>query len=281
MASGADVMFNFTSSYKPSYEFGFEKKFDEESFFQWMAKNWTLSFYYSAVYVALVFGGKFYMQNRAPFDLRLPLALWSAILGGFSIFGAIRTIPELFHTLRYHGYEFSVCSPSYFESPTGFWIFLFTISKVYELGDTLFIVARKQQLIFLHWYHHISTLIYVWFSYTDHIGYGRWFMTMNYTVHAFMYTYYALRALRIRIPRPISMCITSMQIVQMLVGTFVNVSVYKIKSSGEACQATFENLSFSLAMYASYLVLFSYFFYNAYLSPKPKFPSTISNKKAE
>ena len=49
-------------------------------------------------------------------------------------------------------------------------------SKLPELGDTLFIVLRKQQLIFLHWYHHITVFIYVWYSYAGHTAPGRWFM---------------------------------------------------------------------------------------------------------
>ena len=33
----------------------------------------------------------------------------------------------------------------------GYWTFMFVMSKVPELGDTIFIVLRKQPLIFLHW----------------------------------------------------------------------------------------------------------------------------------
>ena len=41
-----------------------------------------------------------------------------------------------------------------------------------ELGDTVFIVLRKTNLIFLHWYHHIATLIYCWNAYAEQTGTG-------------------------------------------------------------------------------------------------------------
>lgn len=254
-----------TSKFNYSMVFGFERDFDEESFMQWMLHNWTLCFWYSALYVILIFGGKYLMQKRPRFDLRPALALWSAILGLFSIMGAARTLPEMVYVIEKYGFTYSVCNPSYFNSPTAFWAFMFTISKVYELGDTIFIVLRKQQLIFLHWYHHISTLIYVWYSYTDHLGPGRWFMVMNYVVHSFMYTYYAFRAMRFSIPKWVSICITTMQITQMILGTTVNVWAYDVKSRGDYCQATLQNLRWSIMMYISYWFLFSYFFYNAYV----------------
>ena len=154
---------------------------------------------------------------------------------------------------------------------------MFVISKAYELGDTVFIILRKQPLIFLHWYHHISVMIYVWYSYTDHTSPGRWFMVMNYTVHSFMYTYYAARAMRFHVARWVNICITSMQISQMVFGLVINVAIYRVKTQGgRYCQQSFENLKYCSLMYLSYFFLFAYFFYVTYLQKKKP---TESNEK--
>ena len=109
----------------------FERDFNEEVFYQWINQNWSLSMWYSAVYIVIIFGGRYYMEKRPPFEIRPALALWSAILGAFSIFGAARTIPETVYVFKNYGWDFSVCSPSYTKGPTGFWTFLFTM-KVAE-----------------------------------------------------------------------------------------------------------------------------------------------------
>ena len=57
-------------------------------------------------------------------------------------------------------------------------------------------MLRKQKLIFLHWYHHITVLIYCWYSFSQYTAPARWFVVMNFVVHSIMYTYYAFRALR-------------------------------------------------------------------------------------
>ena len=70
------------------------------------------------------------------------------------------------------------------------------VHQLPELVDTVFIVLRKQKLIFLHWYHHVTVLWFSWYSYVGFTSTCRWFMVMNYCVHSIMYSYYALRAMR-------------------------------------------------------------------------------------
>jgi len=89
--------------------FSFEQSFDYDDFHAWTVRYWDISFVYAAVYVVLIFAGRWYMAKRERFELRLPMAAWSGMLAIFSIAGAVRTIPELVHVLRLHGFEESVC----------------------------------------------------------------------------------------------------------------------------------------------------------------------------
>lgn len=257
-----------------SYIFDFENDFIHQRTRKWMVENWTWVFYYCGIYMLVIFGGQHFMQNRPRFQLRGPLIIWNTMLAMFSIMGAFRTAPELLHVLRHYGIFHSVCVPSYIEQDRvcGFWTWLFVLSKLPELGDTIFIVLRKQPLIFLHWYHHITVLIYSWFSYTEYTSSARWFIVMNYCVHSVMYSYYALKAARFNPPRFIAMIITSLQLTQMIVGCAINVWANGfLKTHGrQSCNISQTNINLSIAMYFSYFVLFARFFYKTYLSPAGK-----------
>jgi len=245
----------------------FERDFNKFESKVWMEENWTSSFYYVGAYLLFIFLGQQYMQNRPRFELKKPLIVWNLALAAFSIFGAFRSVPELLWILnRPKGFHHSVCYPSWGQNQAWqLWTFLFVTSKALELGDTVFIVLRKQPLIFLHWYHHVTVLLYSWYSYSEFIAPARWYVTTNFVIHSFMYSYYFLRAMRVWIPKPIAVAITSLQIVQMIVGVTVNVHAYFAKQKGEACDVSDQNIQLSLIMYGSYFVLFARFFYQAYL----------------
>ncbi|XP_032868503.1 elongation of very long chain fatty acids protein 6-like isoform X1 [Amblyraja radiata] len=251
-------------------EYEFEKRFDERGAIAWMQENWSKSFLFSAVYAALIFAGQYYMRERSKFELRKPLVLWSLSLALFSILGAFRTGWYMWHVLYTSGFKQSVCDQSFYNGPVSkFWAYAFVLSKAPELGDTIFIVLRKQKLIFLHWYHHITVLLYSWYSYKDMVAGGGWFMTMNYGVHAFMYSYFTLRAAGFHVPRRFAMLITLTQIMQMVMGMLVNVLIYMWMEEG-LCPSFFENIILSSIMYFSYFLLFCCFFYETYLSRKKR-----------
>lgn len=216
--------------------------------------------------MVVIFYGQTYMSSRQAFTLRKCLTVWNLGLAIFSIIGTLRTLPEMMHVIQNFGFQHSVCSPSYVENSrvSGYWTWLFTLSKVPELGDTVFIILRKQNLIFLHWYHHITVLLFTWYSYSEHISPGRWYICMNYCVHSLMYSYFALRALGLRVPKNIAMVITASQIVQMVLGCFITYYGYSLALRGEFCQISEGTAKLALAMYGSYFLLFAQFFYNSY-----------------
>ncbi|RJE21596.1 fatty acid elongase [Aspergillus sclerotialis] len=76
------------------------------------------------------------------------------------------------------------------------WIFY--ISKFYEVVDTAIILAKGKKSSTLQTYHHAGAMM---------------------SIHAMMYTYYTVTALRIRVPTAIKRSLTTMQITQFVFGS--------------------------------------------------------------
>jgi elongation of very long chain fatty acids protein 6 len=263
--------------YNYSVIFGLEKRYYSPKYtsarVKWIHDNWSYSIMFSVLYIITIFTLRRIMESRERFTLQTPLIIWNSILALFSIIGAIRYVPYMYYVLNTHGLHYSICNDLQFYGVLACWGWQFMLSKVAELVDTLFVVLRKQKLIFLHWYHHSTVLIYSWYSLSDMTSTSIWFCCMNYTVHAFMYSYYALRALKVRIPKWVNVAITTMQLAQMVWGVFINVFVYTTKVSGGKCNTvTYNNLYWSFFMYFTYFLLFFNYFYHAYLTKQPRVP---------
>lgn len=247
----------------------FESKFDPSVTVGFAAENWRLAFYIVAIYMLFITIGPKLMNK--PFSLQLPLALWNAFLCFFSFIGMCRTMPYLIASIITQNYEETICTNptnSWGVGPTGFWVMLFIFSKVPELIDTVFIVLRKKPLIFLHWYHHVTVLLFCWNAYSTMAGSGLYFVAMNYSVHALMYGYYCLQALRVCPKSFPAVLITLSQIAQMFVGTGVCLSAWYFMLKGKSCANDISNLVAGALMYGSYLFLFSQFAVNRYIMPK-------------
>lgn len=280
-----NYIMNHSKDFKYDYQFFFERKFYTLNFIEnkskWIHDNWHRSIYISIVYVILVFSIQYLMKNREKYRLNKALIAWNLVLSLFSLFGVVRSWPHFLYVLRKHGVEYSICERDFAYGVQGCWTWLFILSKVPELVDTLFVVLRKQKLIFLHWYHHSTVLIYCWYSSSNVNSTGRWFVVMNYTIHSVMYGYYACRALRFKIPKWVNIFITTGQISQMVVGIFVNTLAYFKKNRGERCETTYENIYWSFFMYFTYFLLFFQFFCNAYLVKSSKIKSHDDKKQTQ
>ncbi len=248
--------------------FEFEKYYNSEIVFDLMARNnYIFPTVSIIIYLLFCYYGQIFMKKRKPFKLDTLLAAWNLFLTLFSVYGMTRMVPQSLWLLSTHNFEYTVCEPAHIlvgGGVAGLAIQLFILSKIPELIDTVFIVLRKKQLIFLHWYHHVTVLFFCWDSYVTESSGGHWFASMNLTVHAIMYFYFFMQAIK-KVPKWFpSWIITFIQIAQMIAGTFIVVScIYYHLYGGEKyppgkCNKL-SNLILGAVIYSSYLYLFVHF----------------------
>lgn len=260
--------------YSHPFEFPFERNFPSGLIRRLFFLNFRYMLLIAAVYLIAVLSTKSLMKTRRPFFLRRPLIAWNVFMSLFSLIGAIRSLPELLFIFNSAGLRGTICEPSNFIGTTGFWSAVFVVSKVPEFTDTFFLVLRKKPVIFLHVYHHVETCLFCFFIAGFEAAVVRWYVSMNFAVHAFMYGYYALRASGIGLPRSLSMAITFGQTLQMFIGLFVTVLAFKWSDSG--CANNLDGIKAGLFTYSVYLVMFSHYFVTSYFSragKKAKRPS--------
>jgi len=92
---------------------------------------------------------------------------------------------------------------------------------------------------------------------------------MNYSVHAIMYGYYCLMALKIPSGIP-PVLITIAQISQMVVGVAVQVAASYKWYTGGSCHVNGANVFWGGLMYFSYFALFTKFAVDRYLKKPEK-----------
>lgn len=197
------------------------------------------------IYCPLIFGIK---NLNLKLKLNKLFFLWNISLSIFSFIGTLILVPNLIDIIYNNSFNYSICYESYKNYPmVSRFAYYFIISKIFELIDTIFIALKSSNIIFLHWWHHLITLIYCWESGILSRPSGLWFCTMNYTVHSFMYLYYALSTLNIKIKN--KWIITILQISQMIIGCYVTF-YYSFNCSNTEIDY------FGLTMYFIYLFLF-------------------------
>jgi len=255
---------------EPFY-FEWEKNFNVAYFYKFIMENGQIPIAAVIVYLCFIIEGGNYMKNRKGFDLKYLLGLWNFFLSAFSFWGMARVVPHMMYMMYTMSLKEQSCAPpekTYGDGAAGLWVMLFTVSKVFELIDTVFIILRKKNLMFLHWYHHVTVLLYTWFSYSKRNP-GIYFVGMNYTVHAFMYGYFCLMAFKM-VPKWFNpMWLTCMQINQMFVGVSVTISSYYFKKNDPDCAVVPEMLVWCGLMYATYFYLFIEFAVKRFILKTP------------
>lgn len=205
-----------------------------------------------AVYVGLCWWLPKVLNGRK-FNCHPILPLWNLLLSAFSFVGFLRTFPTLLHIILTSGSSsdppvlmeyvpalghmptfaegtvYKVlnglenlftgkASQNFGSGSCGLWVMLFIYSKFPELLDTFFLILRARPVIFLHWYHHITVLLFCLQSYRLESPAGLIFCVMNYGVHTVMYLYFFLTTLSLRPKAFRPYYVTVLQLSQMFLG---------------------------------------------------------------
>lgn len=173
------------------------------------------------VYYIFIKMGPSIMSGRKPMELRGALILYNTSMVLMSGYCGMQLL------LKYwlNGYSLG-CQPiDYSSSPNAVWIarmcWLFYITKLLELLDTVFFVLRKKfsQVTFLHMSHHCLLPFATWCG-TKFVGGGfsTFFPMLNSFVHTIMYTYYGMSALGPRFQKYLwwKKYMTRIQIIQFI-----------------------------------------------------------------
>lgn len=164
------------------------------------------------------------------------------------------------------------------------------ISKIYEFLDTVILVLKKKEIIFLHLYHHFITLILCFVMMEQVIAAQSFTMAANCTVHIFMYYYYALSALGLAnwLSSDLELMnffdagiqvwwkryITQLQIFQFVLDAGFNMIVtinhFQHYGTPNQCSGNIYSWIFGHFVLTSFLLLFIHFFIQTYILKQPK-----------
>jgi hypothetical protein len=216
------------------------------------------------LYLPVVFGIQAWkpaLPPRAVAAVRRVWCGWNVALALFSLAGAYYTYDGA-RAIAQTG-ESCVWLPEHrrwFAGAAGRWLYYFQVSKIVELGDTVFLALLAKPIPFLHWYHHLVTLLA---GYVTMVQYKPYLIVgpfVNYCVHVVMYAYYAASAAGRRPPAICAQAITTAQTAQMVVMSAYYSWLYARRDA--LCDSIV--LSPSILMYGIYLFLFGRYFWHRY-----------------
>jgi len=241
--------------------------------------HWEIPLTAIALYTLMItFGPKLIPRKMKP---AITISMWNFTFSAFSSMGFLIVFPKILFGRDFfskkpigwlNGGSFydNICSDAawYADGTQGLWVVAFILSKLPELIDTFWLLLGKHEVIFLHWYHHISVLLFCWHAFAERISLGIHFCLMNYLVHGVMYFYFGMTQWSLetrKIVKPYAIWVTLLQLAQMVGGIFLVCSTYYFKHvQGLECHQSDANMMAAFIMYSSYFVLFAQLFYSRY-----------------
>ncbi len=214
---------------------------------------------------------------------------WSALHNAFLIVFSLAVMGGIFVNgtalARERGFYALLCPPvadegRLMKGRALAWAYLFYLIKFYELVDTLLLAIRGKNIIPLHIYHHLVMLPTMWSCFNGELLLCLLMASFfNSLVHVIMYTYYAMKSLKMNVPLALKKVVTRVQIVQFVMGalggfTFVILYFQEPRLSfpyfTQGCAGEPYAIAATTCINLSFLVMFTSFFQRTYRRNKEK-----------
>ncbi|KAM7534264.1 hypothetical protein Aperf_G00000108664 [Anoplocephala perfoliata] len=223
-----------------------------------------------AAYLFIVwYGQKLMAQRNSGFEIRNIMVIYNACLVALSLWMVYEFCVAGWicggYSLGCQPVDRSV-NPQALRMARVCWVFF--ISKLFELADTVFfILRRKFQLVsFLHVFHHAVTPFSWWF-FAKFVpgGISSFHALINSFIHVWMYTYYGLAAAGPQFQPYLwwKKYMTTAQILQ-----FVIVIIHTSQFFFKECDYPMLFVWWILILFIIFLFLFSHFYYQSYIKPR-------------
>jgi len=233
----------------------------------------------SLLYLIVVFGGKLVMKNRKEMSLRTVSIIHNVNLTALSGIMFVAILREAWFQAKREGPHSLFCetSTNAVSGGIGFWVYVFYLSKYYELLDTVILVLKKKPTIFLHVFHHMIMVPTTWLWLDDQwLAASWWCVLVNSLVHMFMYYYYLQTTLGSSVWW--KKYITVGQLVQFFSG-FCVVCYWFVVRKSHNCQGGIYSGTLSHSLNCFFIFLFGKFYLSTY--SKKRAPGEKRGKKEE
>lgn len=249
--------------------------------------NWPLAalvLYPSGVYIGMQL-----MDNREPFEIQKYVFVYNTyqcIVNALCVYWMIQEVyTNAWYTVKYGFLPWgNKVQPGYDGFRMTWLVWIHYNNKYVELLDTLWMVLKKKkdQISFLHCYHHILLIWVWWHCCSTESGGEAWFgACINSLIHVYMYGYYTMSLLKWKVDF-MKIYMTSCQIMQFVICLAHAIFVYYQTTYGDELKGyiPWEMCADQAFVMVNMLFLFGHFFYKNYLNGKGKFGTTEKEKKA-